>query len=1022
MTIHEAFSLLKESIYTIVGTLEAEVWVSSEPAPFSNRYTGTHKALNIGDKWGGLFDCGWFHFTGKLPQTNSKSIPVLLIDISGELLLTDNNGNGLKGLTNRSSTFDRSLGEPVKHVFRLSKTARAGNRIEYWADAACNDLFGELKDNGTLRQADIALCNEDIRRIYYDFEFLINLMTGIPEHDTEHKRIKAVLEEGVSALINFSEMALTRVIYILENFFSRESSPSDFSISAVGHSHLDLAWLWPIRETRRKIGRTLYTVLELMNRYPDYVYGISQPQLLTWVKEDYPNLFQSLKQKVVEGRIEVQGAMWVEADTNLPSGESLVRQIIYGKGFWMEEFGVDINNLWLPDVFGYSGALPQILKQSGVKYFSTMKLAWNTINKFPFHSFHWKGIDGSSVLTHMLPEETYNSPATPKSVLKIMNQYHEKEVSDHALMVFGIGDGGGGPGAEHLERLERINKTAVLVGVKQKRISDFFSVWASQAENFPTWKGELYLEKHQGTYTTEGLSKKYNRKMELNLREIEFLSVLSMTNSCRTYPAGRLEELWKEVLLYQFHDILPGSSIKRVYDESWERLEILLKETGQYIQNTEMHLIKSFGYYSDGSDISSNEDSSIMAFNSLSWEITEWVSMNGRWMRITIPSMGYAVESFKQKVPTENEFQWDNSFMANGILRIEFSSDGSISSIFDVKNQYQVLVSGENGNKLAIYRDSGDAWDFPADYREGDIDCFILCESVISLNGPDLVNHQVYRYRESVLTQDVVLTANSRRIDFRSKLSWSSPGKMVRTSFPVDVPDGKAMCEIQFGAIERPIHNLSSWDEAKDEISAHSWIDISNGEVGAALLNDSKYGHRVKNGILDLCLLRSVPYPGPVKGYTDLGEQSFVYSLFPHSGDYGNGGVVQAAHELNSPPSFFKIQKVGKNSYRSFFSTGDSSLIISTVKKAENSDSIIIRLYESAGKSISTWLTADYLQAKSNTGGSIVNAELVNLLEVPQQRLIVENCRINLKVKPYELISVKLSRENRQEQSPYMKF
>ena len=1010
MTINETFSILKDSIYTVVGELDTEVWVNAEPVPFRNRYTGEYKCLSKGDKWGSLFDCGWFHFSGQIPTIGNRTVPVLLIDVNGELLLVDETGNALRGLTNKSSAFDKTLGEPVKRVFRLDSAVQAGDLIDYWADASCNDLFGEIKENGTLKQAEIALCNEDIRRIYYDFEFLIELLESIPEDDHQHKKIKTVLEELNSNLTDPSDAAINKVSRILGNFFSRKQTHTDFIISAIGHSHLDLAWLWPIRETRRKIGRTLSTVFDLMERYPDYVYGISQPQLLVWVKKDYPDLYQRLKQQVTEGRIEVQGAMWVESDTNLPSGESLVRQILYGKKFWKEEFGLEINNLWLPDVFGYSGALPQILKQTGVKYFSTMKLSWNKINKFPFHSFHWKGIDGSTVLTHMLPEETYNSPATPGSVLKIMDNYHEKDISNHALMIFGIGDGGGGPGAEHLERLDRIKRMPVMAGVKQEKISDFFSAWASQSRKFPTWDGELYLEKHQGTYTTEGLSKWYNRKMEMNLRKMELICILVMIYTGKNYPAEKLEDIWKEVLLYQFHDILPGSSIKRVYDESWERYGILLTDTGDYIENAERDLILTAGFIPEESDNCNHEKYALLAFNYLSWEIVKWVFLNERWARITIPSMGYAVQTGDAEQLPESDFDWNSSSMENNKIRLQFNSDGSLCSIFDKMYQYEVLKPDQKGNLFAIYCDSGDAWDFSSEYREREAEHFVLIESTIKRNGPELINHQVYQYEKSILRQEVVLTSNSQRIDFRTRMSWFTPQKMMRTSFPVDIPSGRATCEIQFGAIERPVDSDTSWDLAKDEIAAQSWVDISNSKYGTALLNDSKYGHRVKDRILDLCLLRSVPYPGPKKGFTDIGEHEFVYSLFPHAGNFSEGGVVQAAHELNSPPVIYKIKNAAKKSYRSFFSTGDSSLIISTIKRAEKSDDIIIRLYESSGKRISTWLKADILQTKSSDGNYTVEPSLVNLLEEFLQKLIIEDCRINLTVNPYEIITVKLTR------------
>ena len=762
MTILEAFNFLKNSIYTVVEKLKVEVWVSTEPVIYKNRFDGEHKILTEGDKWGSLFDSGWFHFTGRIPETGDGVIPVLLIDINGELLLVDENGNPLRGLTNKSSTFDRALGEPVKHVFRLPLEAKADDLFEYWGDAGCNDLFGEIKENGTLKQADIAICREDIRSLFYDYEFLINWMENISKDAPLYRSLKIVLQESSAGLSDLTETTITKTNKILKDFFRQFNPTDDFTITAIGHSHLDLAWLWPVRETRRKIGRTLSTVIELMDRYPDYVYGISQPQSLQWVKEDFPVLFSKVKEKIKEGRIEVLGAMWVEPDTNLPSGESLVRQIIYGKKFWKEEFSLE---------------------------------------------------------------------------------------------------------------------------------------------------GELYLEKHQGTYTTEGLSKWYNRKMEINLRKMELFSALAMVYSGQNYPADKLDKIWREILLYQFHDILPGSSIKRVYDESWERYSVMLTETERHIEKAEKDLIITAGFIPEETNTKNYNEFSIIAFNSLSWDVSKWISINNSWARITIPSIGYTVQTIKEDHPDDFGLKWDSSSMENKLIAIKFTNDGSLMSIFDKENQRELLASEQRGNSLLIYSDSGDAWDFPSEYRKEKTEQFTLIESTIKRNGPELINHQVYKYEESVLKQDVVLTSKDRRIDFRTRISWATPAKMVRTSFPVDIPTGKAMCEIQFGAIERPVQSDTSWDLAKDEVAAHSWIDISNNNYGVALFNDSKYGHRVKDRILDISLLRSVSYPGPVKGFTDIGEHEFTYSLFPHKGSYGDGGVVQAAHELNSPPGIYQIKK-----------------------------------------------------------------------------------------------------------------
>ncbi|MCK5196912.1 MAG: alpha-mannosidase, partial [Spirochaetales bacterium] len=589
------------------------------------------------------------------------------------------------------------------------------------------------------------------------------------------------------------------------------------------------------------------------------------------------------------GRLEVQGAMWVEADTNIPSGESLIRQLFYGKEFFRNEFGREMNYLWEPDVFGYSASLPQILKKSGVDYFITQKLSWNLINKYPNHSFKWKGIDGSEVLTHLLPEETYNGPASPGAVVKIEQNYLDKGISDQCLMAFGIGDGGGGPGAEHLERLKRMKNLAGLCPVEQRTVADFLTIWEKDKEGFASWDGELYLERHQGTFTTQCKSKWYNRRMEIRLRELEWKAVLSGLVSETKYPAESLERIWKEVLLYQFHDILPGSSIKRVYEESLGRYAFILKETEGLISNHESSFIKNID--------TSNSKKPYVIQNSLSWDREEWVKVENTWGKILVPAMGYvvidgvSVGSFVSNQPIALADKLENEFLA-----ISFNDDGSIKSIIDKEFHQEILSPAGMGNCISIYEDDGDAWDFSLNYREKKTDSFVLMSSETEIDGPKASITHFYEYKKSEMKQQIILTQGSRRIDFITWINWREPAKMIKTGFPLAIKADHAVCEIQFGSIKRPTHSNTTLDMAKDEVPAQKWVDISSRHYGVALLNDSKYGHRVKDNALELTLVRCVRYPGPlidksdssgsISGDTDLGEHNFTYSLYPHSGDY----------------------------------------------------------------------------------------------------------------------------------------
>ncbi|MGE5224610.1 MAG: alpha-mannosidase, partial [Omnitrophica WOR_2 bacterium] len=473
---------IEKAIYTVVAPLSITAWRTTEPVPYSQRKIGKKLDLNIGDRWGDLFDSAWFHFTGKIPSSAKGQPVVLLLDVNGEMLVVDQEGAPLRGLTNVASTYDYSLGLPGKRVLPITSQAQEFEIIDIWADAGANDLFGNLSQNGVIREASIAICHEHVRSLYYDFEFLLDFLKVLPPDSVRFAQILRALNDARWALASgYTDETVSQARQPLKAMLDKRGGDASLVISAAGHAHIDLAWLWPLRESKRKLARTYATVLANMEKYPHYIFGASQPQLFQWMKESYPALYERVRQRVQEGRFEPQGAMWVEADTNLSGGEALVRQLLLGKRFFQQEFGVDMHYLWLPDVFGYSAALPQILKKAGVDFFMTQKLSWNQINHFPLYSFHWTGIDGTRILAHMLPEETYNSPAAPRSVVKIEKNYAQKDVSDRCLMLFGIGDGGGGPGEEHLERLSRLKNLAGLSPVIQEPARNFFEQWKKDA-------------------------------------------------------------------------------------------------------------------------------------------------------------------------------------------------------------------------------------------------------------------------------------------------------------------------------------------------------------------------------------------------------------------------------------------------------------------------------------------------------------------------------------------------------------
>jgi alpha-mannosidase len=945
-TLYTIQQRIDAAIYQHVQALTVNAWITPEPVPYAERESGQYKQLTIGESWGQLWDCAWMHLTGQVPTNAAGNKVVLLIDLNGEALLVDTDGNPALGLTTVSSQFDLRLGMPGKRVVELLDPAHGDELIDIWLDAAANDLFGEYKNNGQLREAHIATCSEPMRQLSHDFFVLHEMTVVLPETSARRAQILRSLFAAANQLVDYTAAEAEAARAILAPELAKTGGSPSLTLSAIGHAHMDLAWLWPLRETIRKGARTFATVLAMMDRYPDYVFGGSQPQLYQWVKTYYPALYERVKQKIAEGRWEVQGGMWVEPDTNISGGEALVRQLLYGIQFFEQEFGKTPRMLWLPDVFGYSGALPQLLKKSGIDYFMTIKISWSLVNNFPHHTFNWEGIDGSRVLAHMPPEGTYNSSAAPRAIVTAEKEFRDKYVSDRALLIFGIGDGGGGPGTDHLENLAREKNLAGLAPVVQEPAEKFFDAINHDVEKYHNWKGELYLEYHQGTLTSQARNKRANRKIEYALRNLEFFAAVAHFLGIADYPGEALLAIWREALLYQFHDILPGSSITRVYTESVARYAVLTEQVAHLTQHACDHLFA----YVDTSKLSKP----LIVTNTLSWTRTEWLKLPSGWAQVQVPSMGFAAIEDQPTMLDNAALNASPTEIENDLLHITFDADGSITSVFDKAAGLEVLSA--TANILAVYDDKGDAWDFPFDYDEKVPRRFALVSVSARIDGPQARIEQRYQFGASSLTQTIILTLGSKRLDFVTEVDWRESHKMLRTRFPVSITANDATCDIQFGSIKRPTHTNTSWDMARTEVAAHKWIDLSRRDYGVALLNDCKYGHNLRNGQLDLALLRSPQHPDPV---ADHAVHHFTYALFPHTGDHIAGRVIQAGYGLNIPIDVIAVTvHAGALPVSwSLIDPGNDQVIVEAVKKAETSDALIIRLYESTGANASSTMT-----------------------------------------------------------------
>lgn len=976
--IKKAIEKLSKHVYHKVGELKVTAWRTKEPVTYQERKTGDQLNLKIGDQWGDIFDCAWFLFEGEIPHEAKDKHVVLQLDVSGELCVFDENGCPNEGLTSVHSSYEFVLGHPGKTVYHFTDCAKDGEKIALWADAGCNDLFGKMINAGKLEQAEIAVCNDAHRNLFFEACLLYDFWEHGDKNSARVAKIFEVLFRAASCLRAYSTDEVLKASAILAKELKRKNGGYPLKVTAIGHAHLDLAWLWPIRETKRKAARTFSTAIKNIERYPGYTFGASQPQLYGWIKEEHPALYEKIKEKVKEGTWETQGAMWVEPDTNVTGAESLVRQILYGKRFFKQEFDQDIKVLFLPDVFGYSGALPQLLAKSDVPYFMTQKLCWNDYNTHPHHTFIWKGIDGTGVLAHMLPENTYNGTGQPRSLVAIEKNFLDKAVCDECLMLYGIGDGGGGPGQEHIESIIRSKNLMGLPPVTLGTSIDFFRRQEKVRKDLCEWKGELYLEKHQGTYTTQGKVKYYNQKMEKDLRELELaLERLSLLDKNMAYPQTELEEIWKEVLLYQFHDIIPGSSIDRVYDECHARYEVLCEIVNQMIEQT----------YEKIAALQDAEDAEWFMVNPLNWERNGWAQVNGEWKYISVDSMGLQpLNALDKKIKIKVE----KNLIENENIRVRFREDGSISSIYD-KNSKKEALDG-TGNCLSVYCDDGDCWDI--DYQSREPYGLELESTKAYIDGPRAIMENRYRFGESTLVQKVILTDDGKRVDFETFVDWKETHKMLRTSFPIAVTANDAVCGIQFGEIKRSTSSNTSLEAAQTEICAQRWIDLSQPDYGATVITDCKYGFKAKDNVVDINLLRSATYPGET---ADKGEHQFTYSFYPHNGDHIAAGSARAMYELNYPVRFIKAGKGALKAQASFLQIDQKNIIVEAVKKAEDSDDMIIRMYESEGKTTTTQIKLGFDYQK---------VEYVNLMETVEKTADLNKVQF----KPFEIVTLKISK------------
>lgn len=931
----------------------------------------------------------WFVFTVDIPK------------------LRENEAAYLRVTTNN---FGWDAHNPQGTVFVDGTTAMQGfdvNHLEMPIASGVHNInlymYGNTGSANMRFETEILIKNKETEKLYYDMYVPLLALKEMDRNSYNYTVTLNALDRAclLLDLRNPDSESILPSVREASGFLEEEyykkccGKETDGELALIGHTHIDVAWLWTLEQTAEKAQRSFSTVISLMEQYPDYIFMSSQPQLYQYVKENDPELYGKIKARIKEGRWEAEGAMWLEPDTNIPSGESLIRQIMYGKRFMREEFGIDNKILWLPDVFGYSAALPQIMKKCGVDTFFTTKLCWNETNQFPYDNFVWEGLDGSQVFAVLT--DSYAKDLTPELAVSSMKKHASKKYSSVHPCTVGFADGGGGTTAQMMEIYERLKKGLPgLPKVTMRRVSDTlgeienqFLKNSEELRDMPKWVGELYFERHRGTYTTMAENKLNNRKSEFVYGAAECLSAIAEKLVGLDYPKEKLDENWYTILKNQFHDIIPGSSIKAVYDESRIEYEKVLS-IGNGIYDT------AFDKISD----SITSEGGYVVFNPSSFVRSEVVECGGECFEVNdIPALGYAV--VKPEVP-QSSIRATDKHLENEVLSVDFDEHYHIVSIYDKTNQREIISDDGAANVLEIFEDypvDFDAWEISEYYQQKKW----IADNVMSA---ELVNEPLYaavritrKYNHSTVAQEIRLTAKSGRLDFITDVDWHEDHCLLKAAFPLAVRTNTAICDVQFGFVERPAVLNNSWDKAKFEICAHKWVDMSEGDYGVALLNDCKYGYSVKDNILKISLLKSSTYPNPE---ADRGKHRFTYSLYPHFGTVASSDVIKQGYIMNRPLKIKKIEARSNGALPDKFSLVSSdkkNIVIETVKKAEDNNGIILRIYDAENKRGRVVL---------NFGLPLSKVYICDMLENTEEEVAVENNSVALDFSNFEIKTLRV--------------
>ncbi|MEJ8661345.1 alpha-mannosidase [Streptomyces sp. MS1.AVA.4] len=980
--------------------LDVAVWhAPGEPVPVAEGLAAQHNPISVGEMWGPPWGTSWFRVSGTVPREWAGRTVEAVLDLGFDNRFTGNQSEALVHTPD---------GTPVKGVnpcnqwVRIGASVAGGEQVLLHLEAASNPMLlppensfrptplGDRETAGSeplyrLTRMDLAVFDETVWELVQDLEVLGGLMHELPVDSGRRWELLRAIERALDAIdlqdVNGTAAAARSA---LAPALASPACASAHRISAVGHAHIDSAWLWPLRETVRKVARTAANMTALLEDAPEFVFAMSQAQQYAWIKEHRPEVYEKVKKAVAEGRFVPVGGMWVESDTNMPGSEALARQFVHGKRFFLQEFGLESEEVWLPDSFGYTAALPQIVKQAGARWFLTQKISWNQQNPFPHHTFQWEGIDGTRVFTHFPPIDTYNAQLSGAELAHAEANFRDKGAATRSLAPTGWGDGGGGTTREMLARAERVRDLEGSARVEWERPRDFFAKAEAEHPNPPVWSGELYLEIHRAVLTSQAKTKQGNRRSEHLLYEAELWAATAAVRAGFPYPYERLDRLWKTVLLHQFHDILPGSSIAWVHREAEKTYAAVTEELRSIVDAAQRALAGD------------PRASTHVVFNAAP-HTRAGVAAGGAAPKA--PADGRSV--------TAADRPGGGFVLDNGLLRVEVDGRGLVVSAYDQAADRETVAPGRAANLLQLHPDfpnMWDAWDVDAFYRNTVTDLVDADEVDLTDRRPQAASVRVVRsFGSSRVTQTLTLTAGEKRLDIDTEVDWREREKFLKAAFPLDLHTDRYACETQFGHVHRPTHTNTSWDAAKFEVCAHRFVHLEEPGFGVALVNDSTYGHDVTRDVrtdgttttVRLSLLRAPRYPDPG---TDQGVHRFRYALVPGA---GIGDAVREGYALNLP----ERRVPGDARVAPLVSIDNDAVVVTAVKLADDaSGDVVVRLYESRGARARVRLDASF------ASGSVIACDLLERPSPDGPALTTTADGATFALRPFQITTLRLKR------------